>query len=221
MTFRKLLPPSMALGLMALGVFLLVGEGNSQESSSAPAPEATRTSSCLGDPQSLEELRLKQLELEQLRTQLKSKEQELDARQTALETEIKRLDTLKAEISQIGQKQKNQHEEKVSKLIETFETMSPKAVAQLLAGLEESLAVLAMERMDTTKLAKVMNLLEVQKSTRLSELLAGVTRSDRSTNLLRRGGENHGNQPNIEFRDANEVGRGAGERAPAGGTKKL
>jgi hypothetical protein len=55
--------------------------------------------------------------------------------------------------------------------------MSPKAAAEVLAELDEALAVSAINRMETVKLAKIMNKMEAGKSSRLSEILAGVVRA--------------------------------------------
>src|SRR5690606_1884411 len=60
---------------------------------------------------------------------------------------------------------------------ETFESMSPKAAAQLLSSLDEGLAVASIELMSTAKLAKIMNIMETSRSSRLSEQMAGVVRA--------------------------------------------
>ena len=55
--------------------------------------------------------------------------------------------------------------------------MSPKTAAKVLAGLEDSLAVLSMSQMDTPHLAKIMNNMDAARSSHLSELLAGVKKN--------------------------------------------
>jgi hypothetical protein len=54
--------------------------------------------------------------------------------------------------------------------------MSPKAASAMLSTLDDALAVSAISRMDTLKLAKVMNVMDPSRSSKLSELLTGVVR---------------------------------------------
>jgi len=56
--------------------------------------------------------------------------------------------------------------------VETVEKMSPKNAAKLLASIDERLAVTAMQRINTPTLAKIMNSMEPQKLSQLTELMA-------------------------------------------------
>lgn len=132
---------------------------------------------CIANAAAIEDLRLRREEIEAKQKELTTKEAELKAREKALEDQIKSLEQIRDDIAKTDAARKKENEEKVTKLVETFETMSPKAAAQLLSNVEESLAVAAIARISTQRLAKIMNVMEPGRSSRLAEILAGVVRA--------------------------------------------
>jgi flagellar motility protein MotE (MotC chaperone) len=86
--------------------------------------------------------------------------------------ELAKLESKKTEIQATRQKDLAQREEQVNKLMETFEGMSPKAAAQVLGGVEDQLAVLALGRLTSVKAGKILANLKPAQSARLSELMA-------------------------------------------------
>jgi flagellar motility protein MotE (MotC chaperone) len=153
----------------------------STAASSQKAPPARRSdSSCLVDPSAVEDLRRRGDEIELKAKELQSKEQEMVAQKRAIEEEVKRLSVLRDEIEKLQGAVKKANEEKVQKVVETLESMPPKGAAQMMAALDESLAVSAMPRLSTQKLAKILNLMSPDRSARLAEKLAGIVKS-RST----------------------------------------
>lgn len=133
-------------------------------------------SNCLADASAIEDMKHRKEDLDVRLKALESREAELKARERALTEELSKLQAVRDEISAVEGAKKKENEEKLSKLVETLETMSPKSASQMIVALDEKLAVTAMERMSTAKLAKVMNLIEPAKASRLSELLTGVAR---------------------------------------------
>ncbi len=109
--------------------------------------------------------------------ELAQKEAELKAFETAVKKEFSRIEQARQDLAGVETLKKKENEEKVAKIVETLETMSPKASASLIATLDDALAVTALQRMATPKLAKVMNLLDPGRSSRLTELMAGVVRA--------------------------------------------
>lgn len=157
---------------------------SSHENPRAPAPAAAgqppaSPEACLADEVAIGDLRRQREEIEALKKDLAAKEAELAARETALNEEIKKLEELRDDIGKIDQSRKKDNEERVSKLIETLEGMSPKAAAAMLSTMEEALAVQAIYRMDTAKVAKVLGKIEPGKSSKLVEIMAGVVRAKR------------------------------------------
>lgn len=115
--------------------------------------------------------------LEKKVAEVTARENELKAREQAAEDEIKKLQQVRDEIAGIEAARKKEGDDRVVKVVETVESMSPKAAAVLLTTMDEPLAVAAMTKVSTAKLAKIMNLMEPAKSSRLAEMMAGVVRA--------------------------------------------
>jgi flagellar motility protein MotE (MotC chaperone) len=184
--------------------------------------EPLSAAGCLVDSSILEDVKKRREELDIRQKDFIAKEAELDAREKALNESLKKLEAIREEIARAEEISKKDNEEKVSKLVETVQTMSPKAAAQLLSNIDEPLAVATMARMDVSKLAKVMNIMESGKSARLAESLAGVVRarkvsvsSDTAvTTMSAKGGEVNDGQNNNKESDANAVAGIPVERKP-------
>jgi flagellar motility protein MotE (MotC chaperone) len=160
--------------------------GKESAASEAPAPKkevfsTSAANSCLSDPVVLNEIQKKQQEIEQKQKDLATREAELKARETALNDEIKKLSALRDEISKLDASHRAENEEKIAKVVETLSTMSPKASATMLTNLDDALAVSAISQMDTVKLAKIMNVIDPKRASKLTELLAGVVRAKNSS----------------------------------------
>lgn len=141
----------------------------------ANPPAIEKESSCASGI-TFEDLK-RQKELLDLREkELKDKELELKALEQGVREQFARLEQVGVDLSKKNELLQKESEEKVTKIVATVESMSPKAAAALIGSLDEKLAVLAMQRLETVKLAKIMNVMEVGKSSKLTELLAGVTR---------------------------------------------
>jgi flagellar motility protein MotE (MotC chaperone) len=156
------------------------GEGSEQASSGS-----RENGACLSDPSVLDEIRAQRESLAKAQKELAAKEQELKDREKALAEEIKKVQVIRDEINKTDELRKKQNESKVAKVIETLETMSPKASAKMLAEMDDALAVEVLVKMDTAKLAKIMNLLDPKRASALTEMLAGVTRAKAASSLQR------------------------------------
>ncbi len=176
----------------------------SAEVETAKAPRLRRDADeCITDPMAIEDMRARREELENKERDLSSREGEISAKQRALDEELKRLEEIRDQIAKIEDAQRVGNEEKVTKVVETVEGMSPKTAAAMFAELDDGVAVVSMMRMSSQKLSKIMNQLPATRSSRLTELLAGVARArragkptalDTSTDVAeaqkRKGGEN-------------------------------
>jgi flagellar motility protein MotE (MotC chaperone) len=129
---------------------------------------------CLVDSAALEDLKRQKDDLEERKREIVSKESDLKTREQVVVDELRGLEKIRDEISQITDKKAKEKEARVAKLVEMFLTMSPKSAAKVLAGLDDSLAVLTISQMDSLHLAKIMNNMDPVRSSHLSELLAGV-----------------------------------------------
>jgi flagellar motility protein MotE (MotC chaperone) len=155
--------------------------GTTPEAQPAPGVPTGRggitSSACLVDPIAADDMNRRRNELDAREKELKSRDAELKARERALEEELQKIAAVREDIEKIEGARKKEGSDKVAKLVETFETMSPKTASALMSTLDESLAVATMSRIATPKLAKILNSMEPRKSARLSELLAGVVRA--------------------------------------------
>ena len=133
-----------------------------------------QASGCLVDHAALEDLKRAREELDERRKDIAGKETDLKTREQVIADELRNLEKIRDEIGHVNDQKAKEKEGRVAKLVETFLSMSPKSAAKVLAGLEDSLAVLSMSQMDTPRLAKIMNNMDPGRSSHLAELLGGV-----------------------------------------------
>lgn len=145
------------------------------------AAHAARSGACLVDPASIEDLRKRREDIDAKAKEIAAREAELKSRERALGEELAKLEAVRSEIDKGRGVIKKQEEEKLAKVVETLETMSPKSAAQLMATLDDGLAVTAMQRLATAKLAKIMNLLDPERAAQLTEALTGVKGARKDT----------------------------------------
>ncbi len=175
--------------------------------SESPAPvEAPKTvakkGGCLTDEASIADVQELKKDLAKRDADLKKREDEISAKESAVAEELKKLDLMRDEIKQAQNLGDSKSEEKIGKLVETFESMSPKSAAAIVAQVDERLAVEAMARLSSVKLGKILAAMDPAKSAPLAEKLAGVVRvKSRSTASIGaaettnrvKGGEENGN----------------------------
>lgn len=136
-------------------------------------PEQIQSSGCLSDPKVIEDMQVREAKLKSKEEELVKMADELKLRESFLAEQLSKMEELKKEIGGIEEKQKAKREEQVAKLVESFEKMAPKAMAAMVDQMEEKLAGEALMRMSTDRVAKVMNLMKAEKSSKLSERLMG------------------------------------------------
>jgi len=127
---------------------------------------------CIVSEEALRDISSKQRDLEEREKKLAEKQSKIEAKEKAIQEQLKQLEDLKKEIAQVKVESDAKKEEKMNKLVETLEQMSPKKASELIANLGNELAVESMMRLSSEKLAKVLNLMDVERSKVLSELLA-------------------------------------------------
>lgn len=205
-------------------------EHSDTTTSEQSAPTVDPQSGCLADPTVLEDIRAQKAKIADMQKALDEREAELAKREQAVVEEVKKIETAREAIEKIEDSKKELNDEKVAKLVETYETMSPKSAAKVLAELDERLAVATITRMDTAKLSKIMNLMEPQKSARLTELLAGVGKAKTATipNLgnpaqgskpvasqsVKGGDKNDGQQNNSKSSKSGDISGNEGQSGP-------
>ena len=137
----------------------------------AKVETATKSNACLTDQSVIEDLNKRQAIIEEKEKELAKKESEFQARERAITAEIDQLKQVRDEINAVNVAIQKRNEAKLAKLIETVERMSPKAAAKLLSSVDDTLAVETMLKLSTDRLAKIMNIMEPERASQLSEFM--------------------------------------------------
>lgn len=160
---------------------------------------------CLTDETAIEDMKKVREELVAKQKELEKRETELAAKEQALQDQLKQIESVRDEIKQAQSLGSAADETKIAKLVETFEGMSPKAAAAVLAGVDEGLATQALMRLSSPKTGKILAAMDSAKAAKITELLAGVARAKKTTptrdvaeatNLKKGGTNNDGNGTN-------------------------
>lgn len=127
---------------------------------------------CISDESLFVDLRQKRDELKKKEKTLMDREAELATREKVIQERLKQLDDMQKDLKKMKDVQDSKNEERVSKLVETLEKMSPKKSSEILSNVDDKLALQAMNRISTDKFAKIMNSMDPKRAAELSELLA-------------------------------------------------
>jgi flagellar motility protein MotE (MotC chaperone) len=162
------------------------------EPSPSPSPSVTENESissgsiaadaCIPG-QALNDLKKRERAISEREAQLQSRESDLVAREKAIEERMQQLQAVRQEHVKQDAATKKAFEEKLARTVELLESMAPKAASQLIATSEDGLAVEAMSRMSTTKLSKIMNVMDPKRSVHLMALLSGTGSADKGTGV--------------------------------------
>jgi flagellar motility protein MotE (MotC chaperone) len=169
--------------------------GAPERAAAPPAPQPTPARVATGPAPRLALDRLSQSEIEVLqqlaarRAALDRREQELDRRAALLATaeanvgtQLERLEQLRAEIAATMATHDAKEDEKLASLVKIYETMKPKAAAEIFDRLEMPILIRVVERMRAPKSADVLARMDPTKAKQVTAELA------RRTDLLRSAG---------------------------------
>lgn len=161
----------------------------------------------------LESVDSKRASLEARERELQSYERRLAEREQDVDAKLKEMERLRAAVSGELEAQKKGGEERIAKMVQVFETMSPKPAAGVMETLDEWLAIEVLKRMDVKRVAKIMNLMDKTRSAKLSELLTGFYRPDaeRAISSVKTAGQAKAEQVSVAPKQENPTKKG-GER---------
>ena len=135
-------------------------------------PRKVYSRECIASEEVVADIEAREKKIKEKEEALKEREKELAAQQSAVREELSKLESKKGEDRSVRQREAAAREEQVNRLMETFEGMSPKAAAQVIGGIDEDLAVMALGRLTSLKAGKILGILKPEKSARLSEMMA-------------------------------------------------
>jgi flagellar motility protein MotE (MotC chaperone) len=142
-------------------------------------PKRKLSSECIASEEVIADLEAREEKLKQREEALKEHEKEVAAQEASVKEEVSKIEQKRADLQSTHEKELAAHEEQVNKLIETFEGMSPKAAAGVMAGIDDELAVLALGKLTSVKAGKILANLKPEKSAHLSEMMAyGKTKAN-------------------------------------------
>lgn len=143
------------------------------EGTTAAQPEVAPAAPLPEELSHLEKLRVRSQTLDQREKELNQLEEELQRQKEEIEVRIHQLEELRAQITNVLKDRVEVDQEKVMKLVDTYSNMKPKQAAEILAGIDEDLAVEVLGKMKKKNAAEIMNLLEPGKARSISEKYAG------------------------------------------------
>jgi flagellar motility protein MotE (MotC chaperone) len=143
-----------------------------QDATSDEKPAKKLSSECIASEEVIADLEGREKKLKQREEALKERETEVAAEAASVKEEVSKMESKRAEIQGEHAKEMAAREEQVNKLIETFESMSPKAAAAVIADVDDELAVMALGKLTSVKAGKILGNLKADKSAHLSEMMA-------------------------------------------------
>lgn len=159
--------PGPGLSQAAAGKTTAAGRSSALEPGSSQGEASEEVETTL-----MQELQRRRTILEDREKALSQREQELAALEAEVEKKIQRLTQLQEELKGLLSQQQSQREGKLLHLVKLYEAMRPEEAASLLNGLDETLAVGLLSRMNKKKAGKVLAMVNPQRASQLSEKLA-------------------------------------------------
>ncbi len=115
-------------------------------------------------------------ELDRRDTELTALEEELHKQKKEVEARIVKLEQIRDEVANVLKDKVEVDQQRVSTLVDFYSNMKPKQAAEILATLNEDLAVEVIGKMKKKNAADIMNLLAPAKARALSEKFTGYKR---------------------------------------------
>jgi flagellar motility protein MotE (MotC chaperone) len=149
------------------------------------------------DESILDDLKRMRQELQEKEAELKAKEDELVSRERAISEEMAKIQVIRDQVVKAKKADDGKSQEKIAKLIETIDAMSPGPAAKLLSGIDDGLAVTVMMQLPSIKLSKILAKMEPDTAMKLSEKLSGLSkeRTARSISSIGANSESSESQP--------------------------
>lgn len=115
------------------------------------------------------ELKLREQELLKLEKEIEQKNAEIDKR-------IQELEKIRTDIAEKLKSQVESDSKKIDQLVEVYSVMRPAQAAKVLEDLEEDLAVQVLGKMKKKNAADILNLMNVEKAKKFTEMYTGHRR---------------------------------------------
>lgn len=147
-----------------------VASGTSEKKATSKAKSKGEVSDNANYLQHLEE---RKQALDEKEKNLKELEEKLHLEKLALEKKVEELEAKRRDIASKLEGRVAQDEESVKKLVDMYSNMKPQSAAQVMASLDEELAINILKRMKKQEAGNILNFMAPQKAKALSEKYTG------------------------------------------------
>lgn len=125
----------------------------------------------------IQEMEERKIALDTREKQLDERARDLELQEKLLKEKLKKMEELNKRMADRLDVFKKDHEGRIGKLVTVVEGMKPEAAARYVEQLDPDLAVEILARMKELKASKLLNLVDKNKSARLTELYTGYRSS--------------------------------------------
>lgn len=144
----------------------------------APAPAAKAKSTPIAlTVEGIQEMEERKVALDAREKQLDERARDLELQEKLLKEKLKKMEDLNARMAERLDVFKKDHDGRIGKLVTVVEGMKPEMAARYVEALDADLAVQILSRIQIVKASKILNLVDKQKSARLTELYTGYRSS--------------------------------------------
>lgn len=147
--------------------------GNDPRANSVASERTSGVNVSVPQPDSLElGWKQKSTELEEKERRLQEAQERLRVEEARIEDKIQQFENLRAEVMQQQEKNKQQSDKIFSRMVKTYESMSPKKAAVILATLDDDLSVELLLTMKEKRVAQILDVMDADRAKELSSLMA-------------------------------------------------
>ncbi len=137
-----------------------------------PTPPPASPTTASQDPELLEDLRARRLQLDQREQEIAAKEAVLSAMERRITERVAELDALRQRLEQAQQVAQRRDEQAWSGLVKTYEAMRPRDAANIFNELDMSVLVEVLDRMKETRAAPVLAVMQPERARQATMELA-------------------------------------------------
>lgn len=119
----------------------------------------------------LDAIERREKELDSREEELLAREARLDSIKKDIEAEINELNELKGRLERLSEEIDTVRDERIKRLVKIYESMSPEEAARRMEKLKEETAVMILASMRPKNAGKILGLVSVAKSVKLSQSL--------------------------------------------------
>lgn len=121
----------------------------------------------------IEYLEQRKKALDEKEKSLNELEEKLQQEKLALEKKVQDLDLARRDIASRLETRVQEDEERIKKLVDMYSNMKPQSAAQVIASLDEELAIGVLKRMKKQEAGNILNFMNPEKAKKLSEKYTG------------------------------------------------